>query len=171
MLPDTVVEPLVMAAENDDVAECRETVGLPLVVLHPVGRSEDDLVVPPLGLQMRNEPENRFGLHHHTGLPAEGIIVHMAVFVGRPVPDVVYHDLHQPRPLRPLEDRLVSGETSSSGTTVNMSMRIVLIRLGPRPLPPRNKKTGREPSPPKRSKTTAYSGRTSPSITSVMNGL
>lgn len=81
--------------------------GLPLVVLHPVGRSEDDLVVPPLGLQMRNEPENRFGLHHHTGLPAEGIIVHMAVFVGRPVPDVVYHDFHQPRPLRPLEDRLV----------------------------------------------------------------
>ena len=115
MLPDTVVEPLVMAAENDDVAECRETVGLPLVVLHPVGRSEDDLVVPPLGLQMRNEPENRFGLHHHARFAAEGVVVGGLAAVVGVVVEVVDDDPDEPLLLRTVQDRLVEGRGQQFG--------------------------------------------------------
>ena len=106
---DAVVDPLVVAAEDDDVFERREAVGLALVVAYAVGRGVDDLVVGAFGLQFLDQFEDGLGLHHHARLAAEGVVVGGLAAVVGVVVQVVDDDPLEPFGLRALEDRFVEG--------------------------------------------------------------
>ena len=96
-----------MAAEDDDVFQCREAVGLVLVVADAVGRGVDDFVVRPFRLELLDQFEDRFALHNHSRLAAERIVVGGLAFVVGVVVQVVYDDLHETFLLRPLQDGFV----------------------------------------------------------------
>ena len=102
MLADAVVDAFVMAAEDDDVFERRQPVGLVLVVPRAVRRGVDDFIVSPLALELLDQFEHRFALHDHTRLAAERIVVGGLAAVVGVVVQVVYDDLHQTLLLRPL---------------------------------------------------------------------
>ena len=107
MFADAVVDALVVAAEDNQVVERREAVGFVLVVADAVGRGVDHLVVFPFRFEGFDAAVDRFDLHYHTRLSAEGVVVRGAVLVFCVVPDVVDMDFDQPLLLRTLEDRFV----------------------------------------------------------------
>ena len=115
MVAHALVDTLVVPAEDDDVLECREAVGLVLVVLYAVGRGVYNLVIRALALQLLDGAEYGFGLHHHARLPAEGVVVDGAAAVEGVVAQVVDDDLDETLLLRPLEDRLVQGRGDQLG--------------------------------------------------------
>ena len=96
-----------MTAQDDDIFERRQAVGLVLVVPNAVGRSIDNLVVAAFGLQRFDAAEDRFGFHHHASFAAERVIVHLTVFVECIVPDVMDMDFDQSFLLRPLQNRFI----------------------------------------------------------------
>ena len=98
---------LVVAAEDDDVLEHREAVGLVLVVAHAVGRGVDDFVVAALGAELLDQFEDRFALHHHARLAPEGVVVGGLALVVGVVVEVVHHNFDEPLLLGPLEDGFV----------------------------------------------------------------
>ena len=117
-----MVDTLVMAAEDDDVFQCREAVGLVLVVADAVGRGVDDFVVRPFRLELLDQFEDRFALHNHSRLAAERIVVGGLAAVVGIVVQVVDDDFDQPFVLRPLENRLVERrgqEFGNRGDDVN----------------------------------------------------
>ena len=107
VLADAVVDALVVAAEDDDVLEHREAVGLMLVVAHAVGRGVDDFVVAALGAELLDQFEDRFALHHHARLAPEGVVVGGLALVVGVVVEVVHHNFDEPLLLGPLEDGFV----------------------------------------------------------------
>ena len=115
MFTDAVVDALVVAAEDDDVFERREAVGLVLVVAYAVGRGVDDLVVVPLGLEFLDQLENRFALQNHARLAAEGVVVGGLAAVVGVVVEVVDDDPDEPLLLRTVQDRLVEGRGQQFG--------------------------------------------------------
>ena len=78
---DAVVDALVVAAEDNQVVERREAVGFVLVVADAVGRGVDHLVVFPFRFEGFDAAVDRFDLHYHTRLSAEGVVVRGAVLV------------------------------------------------------------------------------------------
>ena len=95
------------SAEDDDVLEHREAVGLVLVVAHAVRRGVDDFVVAALGAELLDQLEDRFALHHHARLAPEGVVVGGLALVVGVVVEVVHHNLDEPLLLGPLEDGFV----------------------------------------------------------------
>lgn len=93
MVAHTLVDALVVAAEDYDVALHREVVSHVLVELFAVWRREYHLVVVALRLQLRYAAVYRFALHHHSGESAVRIVVYAAPFVSGVVAQVVQMNL------------------------------------------------------------------------------
>ena len=78
MLADAMVYSLIMTAENDYILLERKFVRNTLVEYLTVGRHIDHLFVIPLRLKVPDNVENRLHHHHHSGVSAVGVIVHVA---------------------------------------------------------------------------------------------
>ncbi len=79
MVPNALIDALVVAAEDVDVAQLGKLVGVFLVKAFAVRRSVDDGVVGTFGLQRFNTVKKRFGPKHHTRITAKRVIVHLFV--------------------------------------------------------------------------------------------
>ena len=93
MVAHALVDALVVAAEDYDVALHREVVSHVLVELFAVGRREYHLVVVALCLQLRYAAVYRLALHHHAGKTTVRIVVYAAPFVSGVVAQVVQMNL------------------------------------------------------------------------------
>ncbi len=68
--------------------------------------------------------EHRLGLHHHPGPAAVGLVVDLAMLVGREVTQVVHADVQRDRPRSPCPSRLSrSGLSKMPGKIVTTSIR------------------------------------------------
>ena len=94
-----------MSAENYDVIKHRHAVSHRLVEPLPVGRGENHLVIITFGFKCGDTTVDWLNLHHHPGLPAERIIIHLPVLVGSVVTQIMHMELHQPLFLCPLQNR------------------------------------------------------------------
>ena len=110
-----MVDTLVMTAEDDDVAERRQTVGFVLVVGNAVGRGVDDFVVGAFALEFLDQLEDGFALHDHPRLAAERVVVGGLAAVVGVVVEVVDHDFDQPFLLRALQDGFVERRDEQFG--------------------------------------------------------
>ena len=76
MLPDALVNPLVMPAKDNDIAFQGKFVGDSLRKNLAVRRHENNFVVVPFCLQVIDAVEYGFHHHYHAGVSAIGIIVY-----------------------------------------------------------------------------------------------
>ena len=90
MIAHALVHTFVVSAKDDDVLLERETVGCFLVKTFAVRCREDDLVILPFGFQMRDQTVNRLYLKHHPCSETKGVVIHLAVFVQRPIPQIMH---------------------------------------------------------------------------------
>lgn len=104
MLADPVIHAFVMSAEDHDVLLAGKLVGRLLRERLPVGRREDDLVVAALGLELFHQAEDRLDHHHHAGIAAETVIVHLPVPPFAVLAQVVDMDFREPLVAGPLDD-------------------------------------------------------------------
>ena len=95
MLPDTLVDALVVAAEDDNVLLEGKLVGYSLGEGFPVRSHVYDLIVMPFGLEVIDAVENRLHHHHHSGVSAVGVVVHGLAAPKAVFAEVMYMDLHQ----------------------------------------------------------------------------
>ena len=107
MVAYALVDALVVACQDDEVALHRQFVGHVLVEAFAVGRCEDDLVVVALLLQCRDAAVNGLALHDHACRTAVGIVVDAAPLVERVVTEVVEADFCQSFLFGPCQDGLV----------------------------------------------------------------
>ena len=107
MIAHALVDPFVVAAENDDILLERQLVGGFLVETPAVRGCEDDLVVVPLGSQMGDQTVDRLNLQNHAGAKAEGIIINLTMFVECPVTQIMHIYLAEPFVLCALYNRVV----------------------------------------------------------------
>ena len=115
MLPDPVVHSFVMAAQDHQVLHARKFVGYLLGERLPVGCGEDDLVVRPLGLELLHQAVDRLDHHHHAGVTAETVVVHLAPPPEAVFPDVVHMNLHETLVLGPFDDGISQGALEQPG--------------------------------------------------------
>ena len=87
---DTMVDAFVVATQNDDVFECRKSVGFVLVVAYSVGRSVDNLVVVALAAKFLDGSIYGLDFHNHTRLATKRIVVGGASSVVGVVAQIVY---------------------------------------------------------------------------------
>ena len=107
MVAHSLVDALIVAGQDDEVALQRQLVGYMLVEAFAVRRGEDHFVVVALGLQGTDAAVYRLALHHHSCRTAVGIVVHPPPFVQRVVSQVVKPYLGQSFLLCPGQYRFV----------------------------------------------------------------
>ena len=96
VLADAVVDSLVVAAENDQIALAGKRVGDALIEDFAVGGGVDHLVVVAFGFQLLDEVVDGFDHHHHAGVAAVAVVVRLPVESLAIIADVVDVNLHQP---------------------------------------------------------------------------
>ncbi|MPN62571.1 hypothetical protein SDC9_210320 [bioreactor metagenome] len=98
-----------MSAEYNDVLHHRKFIGNGLSELFPVGRSENNLIIFTLRLQKRDDPVDRFNLHHHPRFPSKGIIIYPFVLIECIITKVMKAKINQSLILGPLQNAVVKG--------------------------------------------------------------
>ncbi len=104
MFADAVVHAFVVSAQDHDILLAGELIGHLLGERLAVGRGEDDLVVASLGLEVLHQVEHGLDHHHHPGVAAEAVVVHLAVASFAVFTDVVDMDFHEPFVAGALDD-------------------------------------------------------------------
>lgn len=113
--PDAFVHPFVVAAQHQDVVEHGQAVAELLVEPYAVGRGVDDRVVGPLGFQLFDAGGYGFRFHDHAGSSAKLVVVHLPVFAGGKVAQVMQVDFQQPFVFGPFHDGVAQGAFKEFG--------------------------------------------------------
>ena len=88
MVADTLVDPFVMPADQQQVVFQGKLIGCLLVECFPIRCEVDDLVVDCFFLQGFDGIHQRFDHQHHAGATAECVIIHLGTGIGGMVPQV-----------------------------------------------------------------------------------
>ena len=107
MLSDALVDPLVVAAEDDQVLLQAHLVSYPLVECLSIGRSVDHFIVVPLALEVGNRSVDGLDLEDHPRLPPEGIVIDSPPLIRSVVADVVDVKLEEALLLSTADDRML----------------------------------------------------------------
>ena len=89
MLTDALVDPFVVAAEDDEVLLQAHLVRNALIEGLPIGRSIDHLIVVALALEVGDSAVDRLDLQDHPCLTPEGIVIDTAPLIRSVVTDIV----------------------------------------------------------------------------------
>ena len=79
MFADAIIHPLVVPAQDNQILCQRQGVCQGLREDFAVGRGKNHFIVVAFTFQLLNAAVHRFDLHHHPGLTAKGIVVHLAM--------------------------------------------------------------------------------------------
>ena len=105
VVPDPLVDALVVPTEDDDILLEGEAIGSRLIEQVAVGGGEDHLVVGALRPQRLDGALHRLYLHHHAGGTAEGVVIHAAPLIGGVVAQIMDNDLSETLLLSSLKHR------------------------------------------------------------------
>jgi len=116
MLHEPLVHTFVPSTDQDEPLVLRQFAHHPVAQHVALRREVDDQSRRPILLLHELErPVEHIHAHHHPLPPAERVVVHRPVPVGRVLPDVVDLQVEQPVLPRPLDDRDIERPTEGIG--------------------------------------------------------
>jgi len=107
MLANTIVNPLVMAAEDDKIPGERQGIGNGLIEGLAIRGHENHIIIFTLSFQSRDTGVDRLNTHYHTGLAAKRIIIDLTMLIESIVAEIMDIDLREPLVLSTTDDRII----------------------------------------------------------------